>query len=402
MAARHWIMTMAGALAVLTLTGCAKQTTRAEDRNAAERRWQSVRSSLVIDEARGKFETGDLDEAQRKLAEALEIDPTNPQLYTLLGRIELERGRLDRSNTLLKQAVAVEPRFAEAHYYRGIILQRWQRFEDALASYQTAYDLVPDNPSYLLAVVETRIAMGDDAGALSMIEERLDFFEGDAAVRVAAAEIHMLKGRYEQAVSLYRQALVLKPDDVRTLEELAAAYVAGGEHLEAASVYEHLLSLPENAGRNDLRVTLAQELRRGGRLGAAREILIELTRRAAGDVEAWILLGETALAMDDLSGALQAADRAMQLAPQRDEGFLLAGLVWYRRDRLDLALGTLDQAARLAPESTAALIVRGMALEQAGRPEAAKQAYREALRRQPDDARARQLLQRLEMQTAGL
>ncbi|HCD32176.1 MAG TPA: hypothetical protein DER01_07180 [Phycisphaerales bacterium] len=54
-----------------------------------------------------------------------------------------------------------------------------------------------------------------------------------------------------------------------------------------------------------------------------------------------------------------------------------------------------NKAMSLMPQSSEPAILLGLSLQQSGKLEAAAQAYAEAIRRQPEDLRARQLLERL-------
>ncbi len=382
------------AAALCAAVGCQTKTYQ-EAKEAAVGRWQTMRSAMIIKEAQGKFETGDLDEAERKLLEAARVDPRNPALFTLLGRIGLERGMLDRANSYFLAAIEVDGDYAEAHYYRGLVLQRWQRYGDAYDEYAKAYELSADNASYLLAMSEMLIALEDEDRALAILQEKQVYFEGNAGIRVAMAQICMMKGQMREACDYYRQALVLEPDNLRIVEELALAQMAAGENLDAIQNLRRLLAHPQHSDRTDLRRQLAVAYVAVGRVTDARDIYYQLTRLNPSDVEAWISLGETAWRLNDLAGALTAANRIISLAPQRHEGYLLAGMVWHRREKLEQTLQHLDRAAELAPQMTAPWIVRGLALEAAGRKSAAAQAYREALKRNPADSRARSLLSSL-------
>ena len=110
------------------------------------------------------------------------------------------------------------------------------------------------------------------------------------------------------------------------------------------------------------------------------------------DAQAWMRLGEVAWALKYTSGTLLAANRAVALAPNGQEGYLLMGMVWQQRNRVDEAIKMFDKAAELAPLSADPLLLRGIALERAGRKSAAAEAYAEALKRKPGDTKIQGLL----------
>ncbi len=389
-------------VALPILAGCGTvQKNHDQSVNAANQRWRELRTGLMVQMAQRQFDTGDLDQAQKSLNEAINTDPTNAQLYLLAGRIQLERGQLEAAYGLFDVTLQHEPNTPEAYYYQGIIKQRWQKFDDALDRYTKAYDLRSTDPAFLLAVCETLVALDRPQDALAKLQSRADYFDQNAGIPMAMGQIHMLLGHPGEAAELLYKASLMRPQDLQLQESLATAQMAAGLHQRAASTIERLLNDGAYSKRADLQLMLAKAYLGLGRNGDAKTLYVKITRDNPDNGDNWIRLGEVCWSMQDFSGASLAANRAMAVAPRRFEGFLLAGMVAQQRGQLDEALRALDRAADLAPEATSPLILRGLALEQAGRDTAAAQSYAQALQRQPDDEKARQLLARLEARRGG-
>jgi tetratricopeptide (TPR) repeat protein len=79
----------------------------------------------IIDALLLKFDAllgkGDLDEARRVVMKIPDGPYDNPNHTFLIGRALYEIGQIERAATLIEEAVAKEPRHAEAHYYLGLI-----------------------------------------------------------------------------------------------------------------------------------------------------------------------------------------------------------------------------------------------------------------------------------------
>ncbi len=384
-------------LALLGATGCgAVEKNHDQSVNAANQRWRELRTGLMVQMAQRQFDTGDLDQSQKSLNDAINTDPTNHQLYLLAGRIQLERGQLEAAYNLFDVTLQHEPNTPEAYYYQGIIKQRWQKFDDALDRYTKAYELRTTDPAFLLAVCETLVALDRPEEALAKLQSRADYFDQNAGIPMAMGQIHMLLGQPKEAAELLYKASLMRPEDLQLRESLATAQLAAGLHQRAAGTLQRLLDDAAFADRADLKLMLATALLAQGKNGEAKAIYVKMTRDNPDNSETWIRLGEVCWSMQDISGASLAANRAMAVAPRRYEGYLLAGMVAQNRGQLEEALKALDRAAELAPQAASPLILRGLALEQAGRDTAAAQSYAQALQRQPEDAQARQLLARLE------
>lgn len=400
---RRTILAAAVFAAVAVTTGCqTPKESHAKKVDAASQRWATMRSGMLIQMAQQQFDAGDLDQAEKSLADAVSQDPKNYRLHLLAGRCALERGQLERAFQRLDTARELNPASAEPHYFQGIVLQRWQRNDQALARYEDAFKLQPDNAAYLLAVVETLVATNQQDRAEELLKEKITYFDTSAGVRVALAQLLVIKKDYDNGIKLYREALMLKPDDTRVVEELATAEVEAGKPEEAVRHIERLLADKGGNERKDLKLMLAGAYQSIGRVGDARDIYTKLTRADGNDTDAWIKLAEVCWAMDDGSAALTAANRAIQLAPRRSDGYVIAGMVFQKRGRVDEALRMFDKAAEVAPASSDAVILRGLTLQQSGKASAAAEAYAEALKRQPNDARAKSLLANVEQRHGDL
>jgi len=415
-------------LATVLLGGCAnKQGQHKKWVDSADARWNGMRATALTDMAQDQFDSGQLEQAEATIRDAAVIAPDDPAVHLMAGRIAFENNLLERAyqhfticidksasegndqgaaaasedaeadaEAYIAALRAAGPQAAEAFYFRAVVLQRWQRKEEALDDYKMAAQLDPEHPRRVLAVAETLVELDRVDEAAGLLEEKKFYFDQNAGCRVLLGHIHNMRGEYALAVENFREASLLDPEDLRIQEELAFAQVRSAQWAQAAITLRGLTALETNGHRNDLWRALATAESENGRHEEARDILANLTRRNPGAVADWIRLGETCWKMEDLGGALIAANRTVDLAPRRHEGYLLAGLVWQKRERPHEALQMFDAAAEAAPTNATPVILRGIALQQSDRLAAAAEAYREALKRDPSDPRAAQLLARLE------
>ena len=383
-------------LALTGLAGCQNQGSHQTSKQAAASRYTQFRSGFKLKTAQQQFDTGDLDQSEKTLADAIIHDPDNGHLHLLAGRIALERGQLERANQRLDRAIQLEPALAEAHYFQGIVLQRWKQFDKAHQAYNKAFELKSDNVGFLLAVSEMLVALGRTDQALAMLESKIQVFDQSGGIRVAAGHVCVLKKDYTKAIDYLHQASLLLPDDNKVLEDLAMARLAAGKFADAIPDLQRVVAAMSVERRADLLHLLGRAQLGAGRRDDARATFIDITRQDREDVNAWVRLGEISLEAGDFNAALTAANRVIALTNNRPEGYMIAGIAFQKRKETDKALSSFDRAAQLSPNDSEPLIMRGLTLEQAGRFEAAAAAYAEAQRRRPEDARARKLLVQVE------
>ena len=379
-----------------SLSGCQNQATYQTNKQAAAERWREVRSGFKLQLAQQQFDTGDLDQSEKTLADAIIHDPANGRLHLLAGRIALERGQLERAHQRLDRAIEADPTLAESYYFKGIVLQRWKRFDAAHEAYAKAFELKSDNVGFMLAVSEMLVALGRGREALALLESKVNVFDQSAGVRVAAGQICVVNKDYTKAIDYFHQASLLLPEDTKVLEDLAMARLAAGKFSAALPDLQRLLASAPQERRADYLHLVGRAQLGAGQREEARATYIDITRLNREDVEAWIKLGEMSLAAADFNAAVTAANRVIALASDRPEGYMIAGIAFQKRKETDKALSNFDRAARLLPNDAEPMIMRGLTLEQAGRFDAAAAAYAEAQRRQPEDDRARRLLATVE------
>ena len=100
-------------------------------------------------------ELNQLDKAEAEFQKALKdaAYPTRELPYFNLARLYFVQDRLDLALDNAQKAVQTKPRLAMAHNLMGMILERQDKLADALAAYQQAVKIVPDDVlfSYNLA-----------------------------------------------------------------------------------------------------------------------------------------------------------------------------------------------------------------------------------------------------------
>ena len=388
---------LATVLLMPLLVGCTNNVKKWEDE--ANQRWLGIRSKLMLQMAQQAFDSGDLKKAESDLKNALRMDQTNPTLHILACRIALERSELERAFLHFNGAIELDdverPRHADTHYYQGIVLQRWQRYDDALARYEAAYKISPDHAPYLTALCEMLVELNRTDEAIELLESKLTYFDQSTGVRSALGHMYRLKGEHKRSAEYFYQAALLDSENMVLREEYARSLYDAGAYEVAIKGLEFLINEPQLKGRVDLNRMLGQAYIQANCLGRARQVYQDLTRGGGENGEDWIQLAQISWREGDLGATLSTANRVIRLLPNRYEGYLLAGMVWNKRGRLDDALRNFDRAAGFALQDPVPLVLRGLALQKAGHKKAAAESYSLALRRQPDNQRAKQLLQTL-------
>lgn len=386
---------LASLAALLALAGCqghGKYTT--EGISNANKRMSELKSATEWDMARSQFLTGDLKKALESVDRSIGLNPTVAKSHTLRGRILIELGQLEQASASLQEALKIDAAHVDAHYFLGIVHERFSDAETALANYTAAANLDSGDPQYALAASEMLIDLGRLDEAERFLEERRKSFEQNAGVRQQLGHIALMRGDAKTAVKRFEEARTLAPDEPSMLEDLALAQVSAGMFGDAEYNLRRIMDNPKNKERRDLRHAQARCLAALNRPVEARQILLGLSTEEAGknDPAIWTDLGEIAALLNDMARVRIVAARLIAIAPERADGYVLSA-VWQRQDgRLDDALKNLDTATRLAPGKATAWMLRGMILQDQGRAREAADAYAQALAIDPANDSAQRML----------
>ena len=84
------------------------------------------------------YRQGQLEEAERSLINALQLDPKNARAFFTLGCVQNKRGDLEKARDAFTAAVGLEPAYADAHYNLAVIFANAGDLEKAAGHYQSA------------------------------------------------------------------------------------------------------------------------------------------------------------------------------------------------------------------------------------------------------------------------
>ena len=381
-------------VAALLASGCESQSQKNKDQ--AMKRWQAARAHLTIDMARQQFEQGQVKRALATTENVLQNSPTYAPAHVLLGSIYLEQDRLAAAKEAFTRATALDPGSGEAHYGLGVLAERRQQLEVALEHYQTAWQSQPDKPMYLLAVVDTQVAMGDVAGALARLEGALGQVEENPSLYLTAGRLCMQLGQRERAVAFYREARLLAPESAMVRETLGLALLETGQAAEALGYFQELAT---EAERQNLDSRWVYELGKGdcyfalGQYHEAQRAYELVCNDNPSDARAWARQAQAALAGEKLDVARLCAQRSVALDGANPDAGLVLGCLALKEKEYAAAERTFRTLTEQSPQNAMVRCLLGQSLEGQGRINEAQQCYQQALRLDPQDELVQDLVE---------
>jgi tetratricopeptide (TPR) repeat protein len=423
MAPRRRAASLLTALA-LALAACADDAARLDEhhrRGAAyleeEKYAEAIlefRNALSIDPnhaashwgmARAHLAQKDLRKAYWELEETVRLDPTNAEAqlrygqFLLLGKEDEQRRAVDTADRVLGANPAPAER-AAAFVLKARALQSLQRDDEAGTAYEAAVKALPEDPGPLLLLANFHRQAGRLEEAERLFRELVGV-EASFATHAALGGFLASLGRERdpEAEALYRKALELAEGDQRKLAYslLANFLVARERGAEAEATLRQ--GIDETEDDLDLIYGLARYYHANGDTARAQEMIEEAARGRPGDPEPLLLLSTYRARYDDLPGALEAAERAIQVAPEDRRTRLrkaevLVDLGYREQDKVRVAEGRSIVQAVLAQEEAnpEALFVKAKIDLAEDKRADALSALRRVIDAQPDWAHAHFLL----------
>lgn len=131
---------------------------------AATSKWEAVRP--LLDRAQTLVTEGDIRGAQRLVAEAMEIDPGEAEVWKAFKGIErdllvdaetlLANGEVQRALRQFEFVIEKNPESAPGHYSKGRVLMQLKNYDEAVAALERAVTLNPGNARYRQALAQVR------------------------------------------------------------------------------------------------------------------------------------------------------------------------------------------------------------------------------------------------------
>ena len=78
-------------------------------------------------------------------AKVKKIDPQNPFVYNYYGVVMVRQGKYDAAALALRKAMELKADYAEPHKWLGEVLERQNRPAEAIAQYQRALAVEPND-----------------------------------------------------------------------------------------------------------------------------------------------------------------------------------------------------------------------------------------------------------------
>lgn len=188
------------------------------------------------------YQAGRLEDSQQIFRQILAVDGDNAESLHLLGVISHETGKQKDAIELIGKAIALCPNQDRYHSNLGNALKASGLREEAMAQYRRAVAL---NPNFAQGHYNLGVCFLEDgqmAECVVCFERSIVLQPEFAAAHSNLGVAYQAQGRLDEAVDAYRRALALKPDYVRAHHNLGNTYIEQNRVENAIACYDRALA----------------------------------------------------------------------------------------------------------------------------------------------------------------
>jgi len=258
------------AFALAALANAYEASRRYEDAIAAYDRIPSgtpLQDSIDIRKAFDFNSLDKVDEAQAILDELAGANPTDLKPLDALGNIMRSRKRFDEAVAYYSRAIDLLPERLEKrhwsfYYSRGTCYERLKKWPLAEADLQKALKLFPDQPLALNYLGYSWIDQNRNLKqGMALIEKAVALKPDDGYIVDSLGWAHFRLGNFKQAVRFLERAVELRPEDPVLNDHLGDALWRVGREREARFQWDQALTLdPEPENIDKIKKKLAEGL----------------------------------------------------------------------------------------------------------------------------------------------
>jgi tetratricopeptide (TPR) repeat protein len=335
-----------------------------------------------------------------ELRETVRLDPANHDAKLEFSQIAILAGEKEEALRQSSSVVEADPSNIRAYLVKGQALDSLDRRDEALESYEQALAVEPDNEAAMRVVAKAR--------------GQREMFQESEALYTKLTELYPSFDNYLAMARMINRLGPERTDDHEAILKKALELAEGEERTQA---YVHLASFYYRRDRRDESFALLEEgvakeeetldliyllarLHRGeGNKAKADELIEKSAEARPDDPKVHLVLSSYRGRNGDYEGALAAAEKALELAPDDKDGKLRKAEVLLELGFEDEREGAVEEAraivdAVLASEASdpRALMVDAKLKLGAGQVAAAASSLRAGIDARPNWAQARYML----------
>ena len=374
-------------LAGLLIAAFSCSDTHAQKKQEMVEQWEQSTAHAQIPAVENMIEQGQLKKAKELLAECIQSNPKEPQVYVLVGRIHAIEGRNDQSREAFEKAIKLDEQNDQAWHFLGALAVLEKDYDRALECYSQALDLMPAKADYAISLSEVYAEIDQLEKARQAIDQSLSMQPQNLELMLSKARLYQQDGQIDVAVRTYEQARIMHGDVPQVLEPAGYAHIAQNNWKQAAEMFDLLMKqyAEDDPRYNATMRSLARCLFNAEQYASALLWYDKLSVIYRDDVNIWMDMAQAALELNDPKRAAYCANNVIKAKPSWSQAYAVLGSAHYMQGLYDQSLKAFYKITDDDELGGFAWFMSGRCYQQLGRNRQANVAFERAEKLDPDN-----------------
>jgi len=344
--------------------------------------------------------TGDAAAVPETLTGLLAKQPNLLIAKVLLVQAYWALNRLDDAAALIRDQIQIDPTNPQFYLLLGLTLRQQNKAEDARKMFGQGMQLAPGDMRFVYQLADLDLREGHFDAALDRAHEQLAKDPKSAAAQFLVARLFFAQRKWDEAEAAAQKTLEIDPNYSSAYDLLISTYVASQKLDPALAQLQTELS--KNPGNLRALTMMAMIYEKQDDFEKARDAYEKVLEGAPDFTPA---LNNLAFLYSDhlnqLDKAFDYAKKARTLQPNDPAIADTLGWIFYKRGEYQQAFGLLQEAAGRLPGNSDVQDHLGMAAYMMGQTDAARTALTQALAGQLDPSSKAEAQRRLALMESG-
>jgi len=203
----------------------------------------SAEAHRLFQEAVGHHQAKRFQQAEAGYDHILSQFPAHPDSLHLRGLLAYQQGQYGLALTLIQQAISLDNKKPHYFFNHALVLEKEERWEEAVSAYQEAIQLKPQYVEALSNVGNVYRRQRQWGLAIAAYEQARKLKPQSSDLLNNLGVVYKEKGDLDLALAQYQQALEISPQHAEALNNMGVVLQDQGKLVEAAEAFHQALIL---------------------------------------------------------------------------------------------------------------------------------------------------------------
>jgi tetratricopeptide (TPR) repeat protein len=262
-----------------------------------------------------RFDQKSWNEAEAFFRVGLRLEPNSIEAIQGFVSLDLRRNKPADALRLIQGQIERNPAEVSLYLLQGEVLLQNKKLDEAEKVLVHAVEIDQHNVKALSLLAQVQIALGSTEQAISNYKRALDLAPNNVQLYVTLGSVYEKQENWQAAQTVYQKALTIEPDNPLTANNLAYILVEHGGNVNVALTLAQTArrGLPNLANSAD---TLAWAYFHNGAFSIAAPLLEDAVKKAPDNSTYRYHLGLTYQKLNDSARARAELEKAIRLDPK--------------------------------------------------------------------------------------